>query len=181
MSTPQLLIQGKVGTDGVKDNTLLSVNRSEGNVADYISYFGRQTGDEDIATVKFVNDSLGTSTSGYTTINEASGGSSFSDLSGTGWYVKYKKILNGTMLSIVIYAAKGGTAFGAGTRICRIGTNNCPSKDVGIPLTCNLNDGTLSNAFAVLDANTSQLSIMNTDPTNSTSTHWAGSYVFPLI
>tara|TARA_A100001015_G_scaffold29806_1_gene33218 strand:- start:3359 stop:6367 length:3009 start_codon:yes stop_codon:yes gene_type:complete len=181
MSTPQLLIQGKVGTDGVKDSDLLTINRVTGNAPDNIRYFGRQTDDNDIATVGFVNDSLGTSTSGYTVINEASNGTAFSDLSGTGWFVKYKKILNGTMLSIVIYAAKGGDKFGAGTRICRIGSSNCPTKDVGIPLTCNLNDSPLSNAFAVLDANTSQLSIMNTDPSNSTSSHWAGSYVFPLI
>ena len=48
MTIPQIIIQGKVGTDGVKTSNLLEVARVTGNVSDIIRYFGRTSGNNDI-------------------------------------------------------------------------------------------------------------------------------------
>lgn len=50
MSIPQIVIQGKVGTDGVKTSDLLTVVRKSGNNPDVVEYYGRTTGDNDIQT-----------------------------------------------------------------------------------------------------------------------------------
>ena len=48
MTIPQIIIQGKVGTDGVKTSNLLEVARVTGNASDIIRYFGRTSGNSDI-------------------------------------------------------------------------------------------------------------------------------------
>ena len=175
-------IQGRNQANGSTTNTLFDVIKGSGSGIDKIVYYGDTTSTGATLQTKESVQALLETTNGttYTTFNATNVSASDTDCTGNNWYVKVKLCQGGTAVSIIINAGKSGSPMGINTKICKLPSSFCGTRDVCIPVVSKMNDNPITQAFVYLDVSTRQLTIGQTVPASSTSAEWEGAMVYGI-
>ena len=183
-TTNDWIIQGRTTSQpSTNDGLLLYVSRDPASSgSDAISYKGLTSGGDNIQTKASVQTLLNAAIgSTYTTVNNSQNTpSSDTDMIGNNWYVKAKLCQGGTAVSIIINAGKSGSLFGTNTKICKLPSSFCGTRDVCIPVVSKMNDNPITQGFVYLDVATRQLTIGQTVPASSVSAEWEGAMVYGI-
>jgi len=187
-------IQGRNQTNGSTTNTLFDVIKGAGSGIDKIVYYGDTTSTgATLQTKESVQALIDASATGsedaYTVFNATNQTSSETDCLGNNWYVKAKLCQNGTAVSIIINAGKNGAPMGFNTKICKLPSKFCGTRDVCIPVVSKMSDSLITMGMTYLNVSTGQLTLGQMIPSSNnssgqnastTSQEWEGAMVYGI-
>jgi hypothetical protein len=116
----------------------------------------------------------------YTFFNYLNVEDADTDCGGTIWYVKAKLCQAGTAVSIIINMGNRGSFMGTGTKICKLPSQFCGTKNVAIPVVSKLLDTPITTGMVYLNSGTGQLTLAQTIPADSVSAEWEGAMVYGI-